>query len=112
MPTAPGNSPARIGHSVTSNTSCLAGLSIYGLGEKHIAFSYQQGWVKEPSDIFTLREPNGKLVLDGTAEIIRLEEVARIGRPGAQICSTPSRRGANPLERLIYALASATSARP
>ena len=52
---------------------------IDGLGEKQIAFFYEQGWVKEPADIFTLRERNGKLVLQGTDDKIRLEDVEGFG---------------------------------
>src|SRR5690348_1017810 len=39
---------------------------IDGLGEKQIAFFYDQEWVTEPAEIFTLRERNGKLVLKGS----------------------------------------------
>ncbi|MBZ4119987.1 NAD-dependent DNA ligase LigA, partial [Escherichia fergusonii] len=34
---------------------------IDGLGEKQVEYFFDQGWVKEPADIFTLRERNAKL---------------------------------------------------
>ncbi len=38
---------------------------IEGLGEKQIALFYEQGWVKEPADIFTLEARNPKIKLEG-----------------------------------------------
>src|SRR5262249_23706472 len=43
---------------------------IEGLGEKQIALFYEQGWVKEPADIFTLQRRN---------KTIRLEDVEGFG---------------------------------
>ena len=78
---------------------------IDGLGEKQIAFFYEQGWVKEPADIFTLRERNGKLVLQGTDDKIRLEEVEGFGETSVRnLFDAIEARREIPLERFIYAL--------
>jgi DNA ligase (NAD+) len=69
---------------------------IDGLGEKQIELFFEQGWVKEPADIFTLEERNHK---------IRLEEVEGYGEisVGNLFRSIASRREIS-LERFIYAL--------
>jgi len=78
---------------------------IDGLGEKQIAFFYEQGWVKEPADIFTLRERNGKLVLQGTDDKIRLEEVEGFGETSVRnLFSAIEARREITLERFIYSL--------
>src|SRR5262249_12446878 len=37
---------------------------IEGLGEKQIELFYEQGWIKEPADIFKLEEKNAKIKLE------------------------------------------------
>jgi DNA ligase (NAD+) len=69
---------------------------IDGLGEKQIEFFFEQGWVKEPADIFTLEARNPKLKLEeiegyGTTSVRNLFEAIR-------------RRREIALERFIYAL--------
>jgi DNA ligase (NAD+) len=78
---------------------------IDGLGEKQIALFYEQGWVKEPSDIFTLRERNGKLVLRETNSKTRLEDVEGFGETSVRnLFNAIETRREIPLERFIYAL--------
>jgi DNA ligase (NAD+) len=69
---------------------------IDGLGEKQIEFFYQQGWLKEPADIFTLEERNDK---------IRLEEVEGYGEVSVRnLFGAIAARRDIALERFIYAL--------
>jgi DNA ligase (NAD+) len=69
---------------------------IDGLGEKQIAFFYEQGWLKEPADIFTLRERNKK---------IKLEEVEGFGETSVRnLFNAIEARREISLERFIYAL--------
>ncbi len=69
---------------------------IDGLGEKQIEFFYQQGWVKEPADIFTLEQRNEK---------IRLEEVEGFGEVSVRnLFGAIAARREIALERFIYAL--------
>ncbi|MGA8616022.1 MAG: NAD-dependent DNA ligase LigA, partial [Xanthobacteraceae bacterium] len=69
---------------------------IDGLGEKQIAFFYEQGWVKEPADIFTLQERDKK---------IKLEEVEGFGETSVRnLFNAIEARREIPLERFIYAL--------
>jgi DNA ligase (NAD+) len=69
---------------------------IDGLGEKQIALFYERGWVKEPADIFTLQERNGK---------IHLEEVEGFGETSVRnLFNAIAARREVPLERFIYAL--------
>ena len=69
---------------------------IDGLGEKQIELFYEQGWVKEPADIFTLEQRN---------RIIRLEEVEGFGEVSVRNLFTAiAARREIPLERFIYAL--------
>jgi DNA ligase (NAD+) len=69
---------------------------IDGLGEKQIALFYEQGWVKEPADIFTLQERNKK---------IKLEELEGFGETSVRnLFNAIEARREIPLERFIYAL--------
>ena len=69
---------------------------IDGLGEKQIEFFFEQGWVKEPADIFTLPARNGK---------IRLEQHEGYGETSVRnlFAAIESRRKIA-LERFIFAL--------
>jgi DNA ligase (NAD+) len=69
---------------------------IEGLGEKQIAFFFEQGWLKEPADIFTLEERNAKL---------KLEEIEGYGETSVRNLFNAIRaRREISLERFIYAL--------
>jgi DNA ligase (NAD+) len=69
---------------------------IDGLGEKQIEFFFENGWVKEPADIFTLEARNMKL---------RLEEIEGYGQTSVRkLFEAIRRRRRIPLERFIYAL--------
>ena len=69
---------------------------IDGLGEKQIELFYEQEWVREPADIFTLEERNKK---------IHLEEVEGFGETSVRnlFAAIEARREIS-LERFIYAL--------
>jgi len=69
---------------------------IEGLGEKQINFFYEQGWIKEPADIFTLAARNRK---------IKLEEQEGYGETSVRnLFSAIEGRRRITLNRLIYAL--------
>jgi DNA ligase (NAD+) len=69
---------------------------IDGLGEKQIVFFYEQGWVKEPGDIFTLEARNRD---------IKLEEVEGYGATSVgNLFRAIAERREISLERFIYAL--------
>jgi DNA ligase (NAD+) len=69
---------------------------IEGLGEKQIALFFEQGWIKEPGDIFTLEARNAKL---------KLEEVEGFGDVSVRNLFNAIRaRREISLERFIYAL--------
>jgi len=69
---------------------------IDGLGEKQIEFFFENGWVKEPGDIFTLEARNTKF---------RLEEIEGYGQTSVRnLFESIRRRREIPLERFIYAL--------
>ena len=69
---------------------------IDGLGEKQIQFFFEEGWVKEPADIFTLPERNNK---------IKLEEIEGYGETSVRnlFAAIEGRRRIS-LERFIFAL--------
>jgi DNA ligase (NAD+) len=69
---------------------------IDGLGEKQIELFYEQEWVREPADIFTLSERNKK---------IHLEEVEGFGETSVRnLFGAIEARREISLERFIYAL--------
>jgi DNA ligase (NAD+) len=69
---------------------------IDGLGEKQIELFYEQGWVKEPADIFTLEARNKK---------IHLEEAEGFGETSVRnLFGAIAARREIALERFIYAL--------
>jgi DNA ligase (NAD+) len=69
---------------------------IDGLGEKQITLFFEQGWIKEPADIFTLPERNAK---------IKLEEVEGYGELSVRnLFNAIAARRDISLERFIYAL--------
>jgi DNA ligase (NAD+) len=69
---------------------------IEGLGEKQIQLFFDEGWVKEPADIFTLEPRNAKL---------KLEEVEGFGEVSVRNLFDAIRaRREISLERFIYAL--------
>jgi DNA ligase (NAD+) len=69
---------------------------IEGLGEKQIALFYEQGWIKEPADIFTLEARNNK---------IKLEEQEGFGELSVRnLFDAIAARREISLERFIYAL--------
>ena len=69
---------------------------IDGLGEKQIELFFEQGWIKEPGDIFTLEVRNAK---------IKLEEVEGFGETSVRNLFNAIRaRREISLERFIYAL--------
>ena len=69
---------------------------IEGLGEKQIAYFFEQGWVKEPADIFTLPARNAKL---------KLEAIEGYGETSVRnlFAAIEERRKVS-LERFIFAL--------
>jgi len=69
---------------------------IEGLGEKQIAYFFEQGWVKEPADIFTLQARNDKL---------KLEEIEGYGATSVRnLFDAINERREIGLDRFIYAL--------
>src|SRR6202790_5233843 len=69
---------------------------IDGLGEKQIELFYEQEWVREPAEIFTLEARNSK---------IHLEEVEGFGETSVRnLFNAIEARREIPLERFIYAL--------
>jgi DNA ligase (NAD+) len=69
---------------------------IEGLGEKQIEFFFENGWVKEPADIFTLPSRNVK---------IKLEAIEGYGQTSVRnLFAAIEERRRISLERFIYAL--------
>jgi DNA ligase (NAD+) len=69
---------------------------IDGLGEKQIEYFFDEGWVKEPADIFTLAQRNAKL---------KLEEIEGYGETSVRnLFGAIEARRRIALERFIYAL--------
>src|SRR3954452_23147632 len=70
---------------------------IDGLGAKQIDYFFEEGWIKEPSDIFTLEARNGKQ--------FKLEEIEGYGETSVRnlFNSIRNRRDIS-LERFIYSL--------
>src|SRR5262249_28066939 len=69
---------------------------IEGLGEKQIVLFFEQGWLKEPADIFTLQKRNAK---------IKLEEQEGYGELSVRnLFNAIEARREISLERFIYAL--------
>jgi DNA ligase (NAD+) len=79
---------------------------IEGLGEKQIELFFEQGWIKEPADIFTLEARNDRNALVGTEGApTKLQEVEGFGETSVRnlFGAIRARRGIS-LERFIYAL--------
>jgi DNA ligase (NAD+) len=69
---------------------------IDGLGDKQIELFYENGWVKEPADIFTLEDRNSKM---------HLQDVEGFGETSVRnLFAAISARREIALERFIYAL--------
>jgi DNA ligase (NAD+) len=69
---------------------------IDGLGDKQIDYFFEQGWIKEPAEIFTLEQRNAKL---------KLEEIEGYGETSVRNLFDAIRaRREISLERFIYAL--------
>src|SRR5256714_479288 len=70
--------------------------AIDGLGEKQIDYFFEQGWIKEPADIFTLEARHPKL---------KLEEIDGYGETSVRnLFAAIRERREISLERFIYAL--------
>ncbi|MDR3466325.1 MAG: NAD-dependent DNA ligase LigA [Xanthobacteraceae bacterium] len=69
---------------------------IDGLGEKQIEYFFEQGWVREPADIFTLQQRNARL---------KLEDIEGYGETSVRnLFNAIEARRRIALERFIYAL--------
>jgi DNA ligase (NAD+) len=69
---------------------------IDGLGEKQLQYFFDEGWVKEPADIFTLSKRNSKL---------KLEEIEGYGETSVRnLFAAIEERRRISLERFIFAL--------
>jgi DNA ligase (NAD+) len=87
----PAQAVERLIHFVSRNA-----FDIDGLGEKQIAFFHEQGWIKEPADIFMLQKRNSK---------IKLEEQEGFGETSVRnLFNAIDARRSIALNRFIYAL--------
>jgi len=87
----PAQAVERLIHFVSRNA-----FDIDGLGERQIAFFFEQGWIKAPADIFTLKERNKK---------IKLEEQEGFGETSVRnLFNAIDARRTIPFNRFIYAL--------
>jgi DNA ligase (NAD+) len=69
---------------------------IDGLGDKQLQYFFDEGWVREPADIFTLQKRNAKL---------KLEEIEGYGETSVRnLFAAIEERRKISLERFIYAL--------
>src|SRR6476660_5407275 len=69
---------------------------IDGLGEKQLQYFFDEGWVKEPADIFTLQKRNNRL---------KLEDIEGYGETSVRnLFASIENRRRIALERFIYAL--------
>jgi DNA ligase (NAD+) len=69
---------------------------IDGLGEKQLQYFFDEGWVKEPADIFTLQKRNNRL---------KLEEIEGYGETSVRnLFAAIEERRRIALERFIFAL--------
>jgi DNA ligase (NAD+) len=78
---------------------------IDGFGDKQIEFFFELGWVREPDDIFTLRERNEKLALRDGDKKVRLEDIEGYGETSVRnLFGAVEARRQIGLDRFIYAL--------
>jgi DNA ligase (NAD+) len=79
---------------------------IEGLGEKQIELFFEQGWIKEPADIFTLEMRNERNELvDAQGAPTKLQEVEGFGETSIHnLFGAIGARREISLERFIYAL--------
>ncbi len=78
---------------------------IEGFGDKQIEFFFEQGWVKEPAEIFTLQERNEKLALRDGDRKTRLEDMEGYGETSVRnLFHAIEARRRIALDRFIYAL--------
>ncbi|MGE3160099.1 MAG: NAD-dependent DNA ligase LigA, partial [Xanthobacteraceae bacterium] len=79
---------------------------IEGLGEKQIEMFFEQGWLKEPADIFTLETRNERNELaNAEGSPIKLQEVEGFGETSVRnLFGAIRARREISLERFIYAL--------
>jgi DNA ligase (NAD+) len=79
---------------------------IEGLGEKQIELFFEQGWIKEPADIFTLEARNDRDALVGAEGApTKLQDVEGFGETSVRnLFGAIRARREIALERFIYAL--------